>query len=528
MVRRNPVQSSGQSRRRMPIQENRGSRVSHSMSMPPPVNGWNAKDAISSMRPTDAVWLRNWFPTQSSCVVRPGFSSHCNTTEAAAILQVVPFEYAASSKLLLCTATKIIDGTTSTPTALATGLTNGYWSFDYLGGLVFLANGADVVKSYNGTAIANPAFTGVTLTNLNQVSTYKSRVYFVQKNTQSMWYGGVAAVAGALTEFNFSTVASVRGNLVFTTHLKGDGGDGGNDDVFVAVFADGDVLTYAGSNPGDATDWALIGHYRIGRPLSRLGFAAANDNVYIITDRGYERLSEVVKYGDSTPQRALLSYGIQKAVSESVQSIGATDDWRINIYQRGQMLIVTVPVAATLIRYHVQNINTGAWCEFRDINARSWGLLGGNAYFGHSSNGIAYAFDDGSVADAGASIRADAHPAWSDLRYSSRNKSVQLIQPFFFANYYPALSINAASDYDDIGLASFSTAGSPTGAIWNADTSTWDSASWPDPFSSQVKWYSRNAIGTKIAFRVAIDTNPAGSSVEWNETRIIYTTGGYL
>ena len=48
--------------------------TARSASLPAPVGGWNARDALAEMAPTDAVTLVNWFPTPSQVVLRQGFA----------------------------------------------------------------------------------------------------------------------------------------------------------------------------------------------------------------------------------------------------------------------------------------------------------------------------------------------------------------------------------------------------------------------------------------------------------------------
>ena len=518
-MRRQPV-----SVRRRPVRERRFQQIANVRPLPPPVGGWNRRDSLENMAPTDAVFLRNWFPRQSDVITRPGYSEHCDTEEGGAIeiSQLIPFEYEASTKLLACANGKIIDVTTATPSSLATGLSGNLWSYDFLSGVMLLANGADVVKSYNGTAIANPAFTGVTLSNLNHVSVYKSRPYFVEKDSTSMWYGATGAIAGALTEFDFAGVAGIQGNLLYTTHLKGDGGDGGQDDIFLAVFRGGSVLAYSGSNPSDPTDWELIGHYQIGRPVSRMAYLRADDDVWAITHRGYEQLSRMAKFGDSYSQKELVSNKIQLEVNERIQELGDDDDWRVAIFPKYQMAMFTVPRSGLARVNHVMNINTGAWCEF-NIPSFSWALLAGNMYFG-SNDGKIYEFGDGSVTDAGTVVRADAQPAWNQLGSPGYIKHVDLMRPFFFSREEPSVSVNMAADYDSIGLAGFIPAGTSNDAVW--DTAIWNTAIWANKERTFAKWYSRNATGEAIGMRVAVESE--NFQTRWNQTTVVFKTGGIL
>lgn len=524
MARRMPVTKTKGAHGRQPMASAaRFSRTARTKNLPPPVGGWNARDSLSSMRAEDAVRLRNWFPQQSDVISRPGYALHCDTGEPANVEMLMPYEYGTNTKLLAACNNKLIDVTTDTPDELASAFTSDLWSHSMLSGLMFLVNGADVVQSFDGTTIAEPAFTGATLTDLIHVSTYKKRLFFVKKNSQTMYYAGVASVAGALTAFNFQGVASIEGNLMFTAHLTGDGGDGGNDDIFVAVFEGGDVLAYTGSDPGDDAAWSIVGHYSIGRPLSRFSYIENSDDVYVATTRGYEKLSEMVKLGKTAPEKLLLSYKIQKAVTEAIESVGADDGWRMFVHPMGQMLIVTVPRTSTARNYHVQNINTSAWCEFGDFLSYSWGLLEENPFFG-GSGGKVYAFDQGNIDDNGIAIECDAQTAWTHLGLRGIQKKVELIRPVIRAETQPSIMITAGADYETIFPDDFEISSTAAFAIW--DEAEWDAAEWSSEEQTVGDWGSRSAIGDAIGFYLAASVST--TRVRWNELVVIYTSGGYL
>ena len=42
-------------------------------SIPSPIGGWNARDSLAAMAPTDAVQLVNWFPTPTDVTMRRGY-----------------------------------------------------------------------------------------------------------------------------------------------------------------------------------------------------------------------------------------------------------------------------------------------------------------------------------------------------------------------------------------------------------------------------------------------------------------------
>ena len=45
-------------------------------SVPAPIGGWNARDSLGAMSPTDAVQMVNWYPTPSDILLRKGYTKH--------------------------------------------------------------------------------------------------------------------------------------------------------------------------------------------------------------------------------------------------------------------------------------------------------------------------------------------------------------------------------------------------------------------------------------------------------------------
>src|SRR5258708_2888780 len=57
---------------------NRGQKA-QALPFPPPVGGWNVRDALAAMPPEDAIVLDNWFPGLGSCRTRAGGTAYANT-----------------------------------------------------------------------------------------------------------------------------------------------------------------------------------------------------------------------------------------------------------------------------------------------------------------------------------------------------------------------------------------------------------------------------------------------------------------
>lgn len=512
-------------RRRQPLSTNRKSRRSRVRVIPAPAGGLNARDSLDNMPQSDAVALENWWPTQSGVVTRPGTDEFCDTGGGAnSIAVMIPYEHTGLSKLLAACNGVIYEVSTGTAVSLATGLTGNNWVSSFLSGLIIMANGADVVKSYNGSTIASPAFTGVTLTNLNFVTTYKSRLYFVEKQTKKMWYGGTGSVAGALTSFDFSTVIAAKGDLMLVGHLSGDGGDGGQDDVFVAIFAGGTVAAYTGSDPGDATNWALLGVFEIGRPLSRLGVVQSEDDFYLVTTRGYEKLSQVMRFGRSLGNARLVSDKIQSMVNTDVEFLGASDNWRLHIWPTSQMLIATVPYTGSAKVLHAQNLNTKAWAKFSSVPAVSWAQLGKNCYFG-ANDGKVYSFSFSHTSDDGTRIRSTAQPAWSALGYKGYHKSLKFIRPLLRSAVIPSMAVSAGADFEDVFYGTFDAADADSGSSeWGE--AVWGTAVWGGGDRVANRVFQGLVEGQEIGIRFTVDVT--SSPVRWHSTGVIFELGGLL
>jgi hypothetical protein len=80
-------------------------------SVPAPIGGWNARDSLANMAPTDAVQLVNWFPTPTDVTMRKGYTVVSILTTSTGVKTISSITH---------------DGTLATlTTATAHGLTTG-------------------------------------------------------------------------------------------------------------------------------------------------------------------------------------------------------------------------------------------------------------------------------------------------------------------------------------------------------------------------------------------------------------------
>jgi len=148
--------------------------------VPAPIGGLNARDAMASMPPTDAIRLDNWFPKPTSVDLRNGYV-RWSTGYAAAIESLMTYNGPTASKLFAASGAGFYDATTqgAVGAAAVTGLANARWQHTNMGtpGGQFLVavNGVDYPRSYNGTTWLTYAGVGAqpisTITNVGTLAT---------------------------------------------------------------------------------------------------------------------------------------------------------------------------------------------------------------------------------------------------------------------------------------------------------------------------------------------------------------------
>jgi hypothetical protein len=215
-------------------------RLAKLQSFPAPVGGWIKNVNLATpdarlpngQRVNGASVLENWFPTATGCRMRGGSQLHTVTNGSEAVTALFTYVDGNNRSLFAATDTAIFNVTTATDfaylvddlgnqlvddlgNALVTGttlsssgvsLTGGDWSvvqFTTAGGTFLRAvNGVDTPLVYDGAVWGtSPALTGLTVSTLSNVWSFKNRLFFVEKDTQNAWYLAVDAIGGALTKF---------------------------------------------------------------------------------------------------------------------------------------------------------------------------------------------------------------------------------------------------------------------------------------------------------------------------------------
>jgi len=492
--------------------------------VPAPTGGWNARDSLDQMPESDAILLENWIPRAGRCELRKGFSQYVSGL-GNDVRTLAAYDGFGTRKFLAAANGNIWDISTSTPSSLVSSLTNDYWQTINFDGKLGLVNGADNPKTYDGSTVSNMTVsgTGLTVTNLVNISQFKSRSYFCENSSLSFWYSAVNTLGGALTEFPLERVTERGGYLMATGTWTRDAGSG-PDDVFVAVTSNGEVIVYQGSDPGTSYSWSLVGRYHTAPPLGRRCLLRVGGELIILTKDGYVPMSAVIN-GLRGSSKATVSDKIRGQVVEDAQNYGSNQGWEGVFYPRGGLALFNVPVAVDLTYVqHVVNTsdNPGAWCKFTNWNARCFGIYNDRLYFG--GDGTVYLADDTTRSDNGAAIAADGKQAFNYLGSRTNIKQFTGLKPIMSADGNLTVSTAFAVDqgnYSDFSSTSITVS---SGASW--DTGTWDTDDWAGSYNPINYWAPCNNIGYNVSGRLRVSVS--GQDVRWFATNYMFNPGGLL
>jgi hypothetical protein len=475
-----------------------------------------------------AIELDNLYPRHRDVVSRPGATTTCETGTTGSVKRLIEFERLTVQHLIAAGDGKLFDVSGASAVELGDGFGNDYWAGATVSHHLVLANGVDAVQKFDGTTLSAAAYTKhasvaatLDLTKMNFVHVHGGRVYLVEKNSQTMWYGASPqTIGGDLYRFDFTTVDSMKGTLFALMSISRDGGDG-PDDYLVCLFSSGDCMVYSGTNPSDSDNFRKVGKFTIGRPLSRFGFLDTGADVVAITERGYESVNVSIPFGETTPKSKILSDNIQDVVLDATSRVDTNDGWSLAYHKSQAMLIVNVPQGNSFVQ-HVQNFDTKAWCRFTGLNASSWARKGSVMHLATTAGAIKR-FDG--IHDDGRPIIVNALTSWDYFDDNGRIKHHKLQQLTLNSVEMPDIHVAMGSDHGAIAVGpaiEFGEQESP--AYWG--TAKWDEAFWTREDTTQQMITGCETIGSVSAMRLYAQVLKA--PVAWVATKFIYEYGGPL
>lgn len=498
------------------------------ISVPSPTGGWNARDSLDAMDPSDAISLVNLFPTFGKVSRRGGYQLYA-TGLGGPVETLIEYNAAGKRVLLAAANGNIFDASLpgAIGSALATGFTSNRWqgvTFQNAAGIanMVLVNGADAPQEYDGSSIGNATISGtdLTVTTLLGCTVFKDRVFYWQNASQILWYTASGAIAGALTAFNLGGLSGFGGNIQSIATWTRDGG-AGPDDYCVILMSSGDVLIYNGTDISDATNWAIVGIFHIGAPIGTRCYAKMGPDVAIINRDGFVPLSQVMP-GLWNPQEAV-SDKITFAAQQAVNFYGKNFGWSVTLYPLGNMAIFNVPLSGVVAQQYVLNTATGSWAQFTNMNAFSWSLFNDDPYFGDPNGNVCLfngSTDTGTISsDNGGAITVGAQTAWNYFGDRTRLKRMCLVRPIFMSDQNLALGLAVGVDFNNPNPAIPTTSYSGTGTPWGSP--------WGSPWSPASTTFRPRLIATGIgnAFSASVAANLLNTSFDWFSLAYQYEPG---
>ena len=162
-------------------------------SIPAPVGGWNAIEALDMMQPTDAISLVNLIPRETSVESRKG-SDAIITTGYDVFESLHTYNGSGGNQLMAfgqptgTTETRFylidVDAKTATDKGLVTATTiqgqNRWQTININDKLVMACDGAIAIAEWDGTTLSATTIsgTGLTATDLSGVTSYKGRAVY--------------------------------------------------------------------------------------------------------------------------------------------------------------------------------------------------------------------------------------------------------------------------------------------------------------------------------------------------------------
>ena len=78
-----------------------------------PLGGWNTRDPIEAMQPTDAVVLDNWYPDVAGVLVRKGSAIYYDLATATPVYSLMSYQAGSVGKFLAASSGAIWDISTA-------------------------------------------------------------------------------------------------------------------------------------------------------------------------------------------------------------------------------------------------------------------------------------------------------------------------------------------------------------------------------------------------------------------------------
>jgi len=321
--------------------------------LPPPTGGLNFISPLADMPESDTPYSKNVNPDARYSKCRDGITS---VAGADATLSFIASFLMSLNKSDGSIVFLLVDGLGAASSITSSGVSavvpaSGcpyYWC--EFRNRIFMAQATKTPRDWDGTTYTATAWTGPTVTGLTNPWSYKGRMYFaysVSGNQTSVWYGGVSAITGALTELPLLSIWTKGGYTAFggTTVLNF-----GNvtEEFCVFVSSMGEVLVYQGDDPS-ASNWQIVGRFFISPPAHRFSFFYYGGDLHVVTTQSVISVRDLMAGQAATGRFQSLTEKIDPEIAKSAS----------NPFISAIFLRATVSPRENLLYLYAQNSSSG-------------------------------------------------------------------------------------------------------------------------------------------------------------------------
>lgn len=393
---------------------------------------------------------------------------------------------------------KVTELTGTTGTVYLTGITGTFQNNETItGSLGGSATSDGVGTIVTGTNYSFPVGVALTTADLSYVWAYKTRLWFIQRNSLDAWYLDVDQISGELTLLPLGGVFNRGGSLVFgQTWSLDSGASGGLSEQNIFATSEGEVAVYQGDNPEDAATWGKVGVYRIGNPLGNKSFIRAGGDLIISTNIGFIPLSQAIQRDVAALTPAAVSFPIEVAWNTAVDS--RVGDWHAETWPEGQMVAIALPPDFNgNTGMFIANARTGAWANFTNWNGTCLDVFQGRLFFGSTDGRVVEAMVTG--LDEGAAYTGRYLPLFDDFGLSAQLKAARMALPTIRSQGPVNVQVNCQYDFDLAIPAPPSAAAISAGSQWGIGV--WGQSVWGGRADSIVTMGRDSLAG--VGYRMA-------------------------
>jgi len=498
--------------------------------MPAPLGGINRADPASAMPPLDCLSLKNMLGSQYGLKVRYGYREWCTGlgSPAEEVRSILSFagstDDGLADRLFACTTSGIWDVTESSAAPVqvyafpTSNGTSGYGvgtSFVTSAGHFYLycdeANGYLVYDESTDTweLIAEGSdvgeIQGVDPRHLAFVMVWKSRVWFVERDTANAWYLDAGAMYGTVTRFTFGNKFRYGGSLVGLWNWTIDGG-AGIDDLLVAVSRAGDVAIYQGTDPDELTTFSQRGMWFVGGvPAGRRVCTDFGGDILLLSSLGVIPLSKLISGGEIASPDAFATRKIAPYFQDAMSVKKGMSGWEVRIHPEDSSLIIETPTfTAQPAKQFVMSLSSKGWSEYEGLPMKCAESWRGKLYFGTEDGRICIndgLYDnvaiDGSVTEA-YDVAFSGLSAFQSLGNVNK-KRMQFFRVLLRVNgATPSCIEEARYDFDEREISTALPAAPVSGsALWG--TAIWGTSLWTGGLKPSIHVRGATGIGTHMA-----------------------------